>query len=264
MKNKFIISVLLIMLTAVQGHTLSYEQYNRIHRKAVHTYRTLWRSPIKWNTLGSSARKRRIFYKTFGRGKNAVIIVGGIHGDEPASALSVVKLGRYLHENRKSIKNKVILIPFLNPDGIIAGTRVNGRRVDINRNYPSSSWKKEHTKIYNYPGRKPGSEPETKNMIKAIKRYSPVLIVQMHQPFNTIYPDKRVPKELSRTMSLISGIPLSDDIGYDTPGSLGSYAAMETIKIPVITYELGGIDRVPNYRKITGSLVKAVHFFDDK
>jgi protein MpaA len=189
-----------------------------------------------------------------------VLIIGGIHGDEPASVIAVIRLAKHLEKNPGLTKNRAVLIPCLNPDGLRIGTRTNGNKIDINRNYPSSTWSSEYIKDYNNPGPEAASEPETLTVIDAINTYHPVLVVQMHQPFGALYPDKNTPTELVNKMSEISGFPVLEDIGYSTPGSLGSFLEEHNNKIFCITYELGRVDREPDYNAVTGSLIKAINF----
>ena len=106
----------------------------------------------------------------------------------------------------------------------------------------------------------PASEPESVLIVDAIENYSPDLIIQMHQPFNTIYPDINVNTDLIQIMSDVTGIEISYNIGYDTPGSLGSYKSSLNYDACEITFELCGIDREPDYGKITESLIEAINF----
>jgi hypothetical protein len=52
-------------------------------------------------------------------------------------------------------------------DGLRIGTRTNGNKIDINRNYPSSTWSPEFIKDYNNPALNAASEPETLTVIDA-------------------------------------------------------------------------------------------------
>ena len=148
----------------------------------------------------------------------------------------------------------------MNPDGLFRGERTNWNNVDLNRNFPSATWSPDFVKPYNNPGQLPASEPETVLIANAIEEYKPGLIIQMHQPFNAIYPDDNVPAVLADKMSEISGFPVSHDIGYETPGSLGSLRSYSDYEVYGITYELCRIDREPDYRKITKSLLEAINY----
>ncbi len=67
-----------------------------------------------------------------------ILIVGGTHGNEPASSLSLYRLARYL--KHKNIRNSFItIIPMVNKTGFYTNNRYNNhflKNYDINRNYP--------------------------------------------------------------------------------------------------------------------------------
>ncbi len=254
------LALTLCCLVINDSMAISYKKQNAILKKAIITYRGLPSSNIKWKVLGRSNWNNRIYYKEFGSGKKLTMIIGGMHGDEPSGFISALKFAQYIKKNPSSIKNRVLIIPCLNPDGLITGRRTNGRKVDLNRNFPSTTWTPEYVKFYNNPGKLPASEPETVLTANAIEDYRPDLIIQMHQPFNTIYPDDKVPAELLQKMSEITGIPISYDIGYLTPGSLGSFKSSLDYKVMGITFELCGVDKEPDYKKIIEALIEAVNY----
>lgn len=61
-----------------------------------------------------------------------IYISSGIHGDEPAGPLSVLKL---IENNNWPDTLQVILLPCLNPLGFKLNTRENDKCVDLNRDY---------------------------------------------------------------------------------------------------------------------------------
>ena len=251
---------IILSIAFSSADAISYKKQNAILRKAIITYRGLSSSGIKWDILGKSNWQNKIYYKEFGSGKKLTMIIGGMHGDEPSGFISALKLAQYIKKNPSSINNRVIIIPCINPDGLIVGRRTNGRKVDLNRNFPSKTWSPDYVKFYNNPGKLPASEPETVLTANAIEEYRPDLIIQMHQPFNTLYPDDKVSAELLQKMSEITGIPISNDIGYATPGSLGSFKSSLDYEVDGITYELCDVDREPDYVKITESLIEAINY----
>jgi protein MpaA len=67
-----------------------------------------------------------------------ILVFSLIHGDEtPAGAV-----GRYWMERLESFdpRNSWRVIPVLNPDGVVAKTRTNGNKIDLNRNFPTRDW----------------------------------------------------------------------------------------------------------------------------
>ena len=71
------------------------------------------------------------------------------------------------------------LIRTANPDGRKARSRHNARGVDLNRNFPYR-WAKGAKGTY-YPGPSAGSEPETKALMRFVRRIRPQLGIYYHQ-----------------------------------------------------------------------------------
>src|SRR6476620_7475223 len=75
---------------------------------------------LGWPALGRSREGRPIRAAAFGNGGgDHVILVGGVHGDEPASVEAVLDLvAGGLPDGRA-----LWIVPALNPDGIARGTK---------------------------------------------------------------------------------------------------------------------------------------------
>jgi protein MpaA len=165
----------------------------------------------------------------FNNKKSQTLIIGVVHGDEPQGEYLI---NRYLSEN---IKEDVLFIPCLNPDGKTQETRTNSNGVDLNRNFPTKNW--EHTEKDNYyGGDEPASEIETKFLVKIIDKYNPKTIISLHTPYKIVNYDGPA-KELAKIISEIIKYPVEASIGYPTPGSFGTYAGIEK-NIPTITLEM--------------------------
>jgi len=169
-----------------------------------------------------------------------ILIMGSIHGDE---SLSTVLLSECLRSiESEALRASVILSA--NPDGTLAGTRCNANGVDLNRNYPSKNWKpdpvfyrnrkEDSQKISLSPGTEAGSESETQAIIKLIEFISPSLIVSLHGFLDCI--DDPQGSEIAQDLARRTNMSLVPDVGYETPGSFGSWCAEK--QIPIITYEL--------------------------
>jgi hypothetical protein len=65
-------------------------------------------------------------------GRPSVYLSAGIHGDEPASPLALLRL---LEAETFDARASWYLCPLLNPTGLAAGTRENAEGVDLNRDY---------------------------------------------------------------------------------------------------------------------------------
>ncbi len=86
------------------------------------------------------------------------------------------------------------------------------------------------------PAQPPASEIETKVIVDLIENFQPQLILALHQPYGLINYDGPA-LMYAQLMAKLNHYPVSEDIGYATPGSLGSYAGKDK-NIPVITLEL--------------------------
>ena len=72
-----------------------------------------------------------------------ILLTGCVHGDEKASAMTVLQYAEWLAEHYASDPNaqyivntaEVWVIPVLNPDGYFNNTMSNGRGVDVNKNF---------------------------------------------------------------------------------------------------------------------------------
>jgi protein MpaA len=104
-----------------------------------------------------------------------VLVVGCIHGNECAG-LTAIRLLERLRDPRLDLW----IVPNLNPDGTAAGTRVNARGVDLNRNFPAG-WRPGPRDL-EYPGPRPLSERESRIAAHLVERIHPQLTVWFHQP----------------------------------------------------------------------------------
>lgn len=139
---------------------------------------------------------------------------------------------------------KLLFIPCLNPDGMQLGQRTNANGVDLNRNFPTKNWGKNHgdnatcddAETAYYGGTSGGSEIETQFLIDTIREFKPNRILTLHAPYKVVNYDGPA-KELAEKISTIINYPVEASIGYPTPGSFGTYAGVER-QIPTITLEL--------------------------
>lgn len=177
-----------------------------------------------------------------------ILVLGGMHGDEPKGVHVVEQLMKELEDrqkpNAKAPKRmnspmRWVLVPIVNPDGYERRTRRNARKVDINRNFPTNNWELGNPRSRMFGGHRAASEPETKALIKLIDRVRPDVIVTIHSinrnRFCNNYdgPGRKVAQQMSRH----NKYPVTSTIGYPTPGSFGTWAGVEQ-GIPTITLEL--------------------------
>jgi hypothetical protein len=136
--------------------------------------------PVRRLALGRSVRGRTIPAFRLGdrAGARRVLVVGCIHGDECAGTA----VTRALVLGERLIAADLWVVPTLNPDGRVVGTRQNAHGVDLNRNFPSEWRPSGRPGDPEYPGRHPLSEPETRVAAALIRRIRPQLTIWFHQP----------------------------------------------------------------------------------
>ena len=169
----------------------------------------------------------------FTNAKN-ILIIGGFHGEEPQGCTAIQD---YFFNTDKDIKSKnnIFIIPCLNPDGIKFNIRQNRNGVDLNRNFPTKNWEKTEESSEYYGGNAPGSEAETRFLIKVIKKTKPDFILTLHSPYAIVNYDGPAKYEAMK-ISEFTNYFVQQDIGYPTPGSFGTYCGIER-NIPTVTLE---------------------------
>ena len=135
--------------------------------------------PPRWKLLGRSPQGRPIHVVERGNPRaKRILVIGCIHGNECAGRAVVRGLARM----PEPFDADLWLIDNLNPDGLAAGRRQNGRGVDLNRNFPA--WWRPHGRRGDpqHSGRRPLSERETRLAAKLILRLRPAVTIWYHQP----------------------------------------------------------------------------------
>ena len=173
-------------------------------------------------------------YKSDVKASKHVYLIAGVHGDEVEGIYVLSKFFEWLKKDFE-FEIPMIVIPIVNMDGLRHSTRTNGHDVDLNRNLHTKDWKIEFTQKKYCPGPKPESEPENQFLVKLLKKYPPSIIFSFHswKPMINYNGDC---KEVAEFLESYTKYPAQDDIGYPTPGSLGTYA-VEQFNAPVITFE---------------------------
>jgi murein peptide amidase A len=184
--------------------------------------------------VGRSALGRPVLGRSFGGhlGGPALVVVGGVHGDEPSSVAAVLEMAAWVEG---ALLGPLWLLPALNPDGVVARTKNSARDVDLNRNFPAANFRLDHAPGYS-PGPAPLSEPETA-ALAALLASSPISgVVAVHAPFACVNYDGPA-QAWAESVASACGWPARADIGYPTPGSLGSWLGRDR-GLPVLTLEL--------------------------
>src|SRR6476646_2358976 len=169
-----------------------------------------------------------------------ILILAAIHGDEAETTVVVSEALRCLP--RGELQAAVILCG--NPDGTLRGTRGNARGVDLNRNFPTSNWSPDPVfyksrandarDIALTTGEHPASEPETTALLALLERWKPRAVVSLHSALACV--DDAGASHLGRQLADRSALPFPTEIGYPTPGSMGTWAGERGLNL--VTLEL--------------------------
>ncbi|HET6627395.1 MAG TPA: M14 family zinc carboxypeptidase [Nocardioidaceae bacterium] len=104
-----------------------------------------------------------------------VVVLAAMHGDEQAPRQILLDL----RDGRPVTGVDLWLVPTVNRDGVVHDARKNAHGVDLNRNFPRE-WAELDGAIESGPG--PASEPETRALMRFLRRVDPRFVVSFHQP----------------------------------------------------------------------------------
>jgi N-acetylmuramoyl-L-alanine amidase len=151
--------------------------------------------------IGHSVDGRPIHAERIGPAdaKTKLMVVGSIHGNEPAGKAVVARLRR-AHPPRGTA---LWLIEDANPDGAAANIRHNAHGVDLNRNFPYR-WRRQDGVYESGPG--PASEPETQAIERFVERIHPRVTLWYHQAMNLVVASAG-DAALQHLYSRLSGLP---------------------------------------------------------
>jgi hypothetical protein len=158
------------------------------------------------STYGESAEGRPLRVVRAGDPAAPVrlLVVGSIHGNEPAGHAVIARLRRI--EPPPGVQ--LWLVRTANPDGVRRGTRQNARGVDLNRNFPFR-WRGGGRPFDTYfPGRSAASEPETRALRRLISDVEPDLTVHYHQHMRLVVLPRGAPHGPVREYARRVGLPL--------------------------------------------------------
>lgn len=189
-----------------------------------------------WEVIGESREGREVRARDLGAGDGPrLALIVGIHGDEQEGLRHLDELVAWAD----ALPARVRLYEDLNPDGTAAGTRTNSAGVDPNRNWPARNFEPAASR-----GPRPLSEPAIAGAHADLVRFDPELVVVLHStrrgPFvNYDGPAEAYAQRFAEAAESAAGggwrvVP---DMGYETPGSFGSWMGKDR-GVPTLTVEL--------------------------
>jgi len=239
-------------------YALPYFAHIQLHQSTKEAYESIIESEVQWKVYGTSEQGRDIYYWQSADSGETTLIFGAFHGDEQVGFHLVKQLADTLLAHPERITKRAVLVPALNPDGLLKRTRVNANGVDINRNFPTDNWSPAYSKKHYYPGSEPGSEKETRLAMQMIEDFKPARIISIHDALEmNNYNGPAL--ELAELLEKYNGYPVTADVGYPTPGSFGNYGGVEC-NIPLVTLELPAIGPEEAWEGNSQALIEAINF----
>jgi protein MpaA len=184
-----------------------------------------------------------------GDGPIAGLLTAAQHGEEADTAL----MARRLLERVPGTETRWAIVPVLNPDGLLNGTRQNAAGVDLNRNFPASSWGPEMSPTYppgiapelrisanrtnlSSPGPFAGSEPETQAQMALVQQLRPALVIDLHTPLELILVRGEAPADVVERLSTSAGVDVHSDLDSPCPGAFDDWLTEQ--QVPALVYEV--------------------------
>jgi len=164
-----------------------------------------------------------------------VLILGGVHGDEIEGVQAAYGLLDQFIKNFP-YKLKLTLVPAFNLDGVLLKTRQNKNGIDLNRNLPTQDWNSHVSTPRYHPGPFANSETENQHLVRFLEKEKPRIIYSLHSWNPLLNVNGKCRKE-AEAIHRLTQYPIQEDIGYPTPGCLGTYCGLER-DIPTLTYEI--------------------------
>ncbi|HEY4179064.1 MAG TPA: M14 family zinc carboxypeptidase [Kofleriaceae bacterium] len=187
---------------------------------------------IGHSVLGRPIEAVHFLPPSYAKPRPVALLFAAIHGDEPASQLMLERLADELIDRPPG--RETWIVPCVNPDGILAGTRNNANDIDLNRNFATKCWGTERRPGYN-PGAAAEDQPENKALVELIESVKPHRIITVHATYRMVNWDGSG-EQLANEMAERCGYPAEHDMGYPTPGSFGNKYGVEG-GLEVITLE---------------------------
>lgn len=185
-------------------------------------------------SLGRSVQGRDLLAWEFGQGNQTLLLVGGIHAGFEANTVQLLnELIAHFESTPADVLPgiKLVLVPVLNPDGLVMGRKAEGRlnanSVDLNRNW-GCDWSAEAYWQNNQvdPGPRAFSEPETLGLAQWIRENRPAVALFYHSAARGVFegtcPTGGVSHEMAEVLGKATGYP------YDQPFSAYTVTGTES------------------------------------
>jgi hypothetical protein len=211
--------------------------------KVLKEYESKGLKDFSYGVCGYSVNSKPIYYYMIGCGEEKVMVIGGLHGDEPKGVYACLELIEALSKDNLTEKYTFIVVPLCNPDGAQEFKRRNSNNVDLNRDFYTLS------------------QPETSAIISLFNKHNPILLVDVHESFGSapliIYANNSKSLELAIFVYHERGFPaaLAADVGQSAnyAGKKGIFGLI--LEIPGLSLNYG------NGTKLLLSILKSFEKF---
>jgi protein MpaA len=201
-----------------------------------------WRSEV----IGESANGIPIHAWWPTTGAPTRVVWAAIHGEESVTLQAAHHLLRVVHADDAC----AVVVPVLNPDGVLAGTRQNARGVDLNRNFPGDNWLPDPSPTFwsttivrtderrtqlSSPGTHGGSEPETQAIMSLVERVAPEAVIDLHTPLECVIALSERSVALAGHLAEPAQLRVVRALDAPTPGDSATWC--EAAGATAVTYE---------------------------
>lgn len=192
-------------------------------------------SPI-WQRELKSTTGRPVEVAQFGSGSQRVLVLGSLYGNEPESIRLLDSFVQELASLSVPPEIKLLVVRTPNPDGLAEHMRTNSHGVDLNRNFPSTSFTKNPTRL---TGPRPASEIETQHVLRIIKEFQPQRVIHVRSSIGVrpLVLTNCTSAEFEKIFSEMSEIDYGRFGGEFKIGSLEEYVSL-TAKAELLTIQL--------------------------
>jgi murein peptide amidase A len=194
------------------------ELHSRLRAPADAAIRADHTAPVRRLAIGRSVKRRLIAGWQVGDpgSRRRVLVVGCVHGNEPAGEA----ITHRLRSARPPPGTSLLIVDAFNPDGCAAGTRQNAHGVDLNRNSPWHWRPLDRPGGTYYSGPRPLSEPESRAIVRFVRRFRPTISIWYHQHARLVDASGGDPR-IERAYAHLVGLPFRHFGVF--PGSITSW-----------------------------------------
>ena len=195
------------------------------------------------------------------------LVWAAIHGEEVVT----LQLARQVLQTVHADDACAVVVPVLNPDGVLAGSRQNARGVDLNRNFPGDNWldrpsptfwptsvvrTPQRRTLISSPGSAPGSEPEVQAVCGLVEQLEPEFVIDLHTPLECVLALSERGLPMAQHLAEPAGLPVIRELEAPTPGDSASWC--ESRGATTVTYEFEMAPMAALWTRHAEALVRCV------